>query len=127
MKLEDLAQTPSEPELVVANAREGRGQDFLGLRSPAENVSNRLLNGVTTVTPLIRYLSLRAWIVKRFIDAGGPYDSVVLRKFAAKVEAAITLGNLIVNPDLTGLIGADRWRSETQGCRGFRASLRLCC
>jgi hypothetical protein len=56
--IDQLSLKPEDPQLVVSEAKENRGLDLLGLRAPAEAVANRLLNGVTTVTPAIRYLTI---------------------------------------------------------------------
>jgi hypothetical protein len=69
--IEDVALEPGIAELVESEAKEVSGLDLLGLRAPAEAVANRLMNGVTTVTPAIRYFSVRAWLTLRYLKLGG--------------------------------------------------------
>ena len=71
-KLNDFAHSPGMPELVVSEGKDVSGLDLLGLRAPAEAVANRLMNGVTTVTPTIRYISFRSWLILRYLNLGGP-------------------------------------------------------
>ena len=68
LTLDQLSLKREDPQLVVSEAKENRGLDLLGLRAPAEAIANRLLNGVTTVTPAIRYLSLRSWLILRYLN-----------------------------------------------------------
>lgn len=42
------------------------GLDLTGLRAVAQVISGELLDGISTVTPSVRYLSLRAWIVNAY-------------------------------------------------------------
>lgn len=45
------------PDWVSFEADEIEGLDLLGLRAPVQAIGNELFNGVTTVTPKLRYLS----------------------------------------------------------------------
>ena len=97
---------PPPPQLVTSGAKLVRGLDLLGLRAPVQYIGNELLDGVTTVSPMVRYLGLRAWILRRYAEARLPdsYDS--LQDFAGRVEAAVALGNLAIDRSTTGLVGA---------------------
>lgn len=52
----------SAPRWVEGNATT-TGLDLLALRRPVQVIQGRLLNGITTITPRIRYLSLRTWLI----------------------------------------------------------------
>lgn len=107
MKIEELPTEPGVPELVTSEARPVGGLDLLGLRAPAESFALRQLDGVTTITPTIRYLALRCWLIHRYIDRGGPRDPRAFRNFAAVAEAAVVIGNRLAHDDASGLVGSD--------------------
>src|SRR4030095_8252377 len=98
----------SIPEWVIDPSKPTRGIDLLGLRIQAQRISNSLLDGITTVSPRIRYLSFRAWIIYKYYNLGFPdsWDSFI--NFASKMEAAFVKGNLLVNPNENQLIGSDK-------------------
>lgn len=105
MKLEDIPTTLEPPTLVVTESRDTRGLDLLGLRNAALKVSLKHLNGINTITPTIRYLSLYAWIVKRYYELNDQYDSKAFLRFARKVEAAFVFANILKEPGTTNLVG----------------------
>lgn len=100
-----------EPSWVDSGAGQINGLDLLGLRLPVQNIGNSLLNGVTTITPLVRYLSFRAWIIHAYVQARMPDQLKAFREFASRVEAAIAIGNMLVNPKAVNVIGADAART----------------
>lgn len=104
-KLDDLALKPGIPELLVSDAKNVSGLDLLGLRAPAEAVANRLMNGVTTVTPTIRYFSLRSWLILRYLDLGGHKNWAAFSAFAAQAEAAIAYATELVEDATPGVVG----------------------
>jgi hypothetical protein len=57
------------PEWVSFDAVKTTGLDLLGLRAPVQQISNELFNGVTTITPKLRYLSVISWILWRYSQA----------------------------------------------------------
>jgi hypothetical protein len=79
----------------------------LGLRIPVERIGQTLLESVTTISPTIRYISLRAWIARRYALAKLPNSWKSFRQFAAKVEAAVAIGNLLIDSKTTGLVGPE--------------------
>lgn len=107
MPLPDALPPPSR---VNIGAEPIQGLDLLGLRLPVQAIGNFLLNGVTTVTPSVRYLSLQAWIVFSYASARLPDNWTAFRTFASRVEAAVALGNLLVDPKIVGAIGVDKAR-----------------
>jgi hypothetical protein len=87
-----------------------RGQDLLGLRLPVQIIGNSLLDGITTITPSIRYLTFRAWIAHIYMQARLPDQWSSFREFASHVEAAIAFGNMLINPKAVGVLGRDEAR-----------------
>lgn len=83
------------------------GLDLLGLRLPVQFIGGTLLDGVTTVTPSVRYLSLRSWLIYCYGQSGKADDWQTYTNFAARIESALVLGNLIQDRSIGGLIGAD--------------------
>ncbi len=107
-----IADTRPAPGWVEAGATSVQGIDLLGLRLPVQTIGNWLLNGITSVTPSVRYLSFRCWIARSYMNARLPDRWRAFRAFASQVEAAIVLGNLIQAPRMTGLVGADAARER---------------
>lgn len=95
------------PAWVESRATEIRGLDLLGLRAPAQNLSLGLLDGITTVTPRIRYIALRAWIAKSYVDARLPNEPRAFDAFSSRIETAIALGNVVADRAVTGVVGAN--------------------
>lgn len=84
------------------------GLDLLGLRLPVQFIGGTLLDGVTTVTPSVRYLAFRAWLIHRYGQTGQADDLDTFTAFAARIESALVLGNLTQDRAISGLIGADQ-------------------
>ncbi|MFN7995287.1 MAG: hypothetical protein U0Q18_16890 [Bryobacteraceae bacterium] len=105
LKLEELTLQPEKPELVVSEANDTHGLDLLGLRAPAESVANRLINGVTTVTPTIRYFSFRSWVILRYLKLGGLKSWDAFSRFASKAEATIAYASNLVGDPTAGVVG----------------------
>jgi hypothetical protein len=101
-----LSDAPPAPSWVNSGSEPSRGLDLLGLRLPVQTIGNKLLNGVTTVTPTLRYLSFRAWIAYSFAQSRSPNDPKRFREFALRVEAAIAYGNLLHNLEKLGILGS---------------------
>lgn len=97
--------SPPPPSLVVTPWTGSRGQDLLGLRAPAERIANSLMDGVTTISPLVRYISFRSWIIHRYAALGGPNDRASFYGFAGKCEAALVMGHWVAEAPTTSLIG----------------------
>ena len=108
MELQELPTVPVMPELVVTEGVPTSGIDLLGLRAPAEAVANSLLDGITTVTPTVRYLGVRAWTIFRYQQLKGLDDHKEFMKFVHKVESAIVFANLLNDSSIPGLVGPGR-------------------
>lgn len=101
-----IAKTVGTPEWIDSGAVLTNGLDLLGLRLPVQTIGGSLLDGVTTVTPSVRYLGFRAWLIYRYGE--GHFDSwQAFTDFSACAECALVLGNLAQERSLNGLIGAD--------------------
>ena len=60
------------PDWISFEADKTEGLDLLGLRAPVQHIGNQRFDGVTTVTPKLRYLSVLTWIVWRYSQARLP-------------------------------------------------------
>lgn len=113
-----IAERRPVPDWVDSGAASIQGLDLLGLRLPVQAIGNSLLDGVTTITPTIRYVSFRAWIACSFFNSGAADNWKEFLAFAGAAEAAIAYAGLIRNPKVTGLVGSDGARRELQGESG---------
>jgi hypothetical protein len=102
-----IAGTLEAPSWVSSGAVITGGLDLLGLRLPVQFIGGTLLDGVTTVTPSVRYMAFRAWLIHRYGQNGLPDSWQRFTEFSARVECALVLGNLIQDRAIDGLIGAD--------------------
>lgn len=103
-----FAKDLQAPEWISSGAVVTGGLDLLGLRLPVQTIGGSLLDGVTTVTPSIRYLAFRAWLIYRYRLSGRADDWQTFTQFASRVESALVLGNLIEDPSISGLIGSEQ-------------------
>jgi hypothetical protein len=101
-----MLQAPP-PQWVDCGKTNDRGLDLLGLRSPVQKIGNSFLDGVTTITPVIRYLSFRALASYCYVQARLPNNWKTFRNYAESMEAAIAYGNLLVGVKAKGLLGTD--------------------
>ncbi len=93
---------------VSDNTKISDGLDLLGLRLPNLTISNYLLSGITTITPTVRYFSLRAWIIQFYNNFILNKNKITISNFAAKVESVVVLANLYKKPGMSGLIGYNK-------------------
>ena len=107
-----LPTQPPAPSWVELGALPNRGLDLTGLRLPVQAIGNELLDGITTITPSVRYVSFYSWIVLSYLSARRPDNWQSFREFAEQVETAIALGNIL-------------WDSQVVGLVGFRGASRL--
>ncbi len=103
----DIAKSLQPPDWISSGAVITGGLDLLGLRLPVQFIGGTLLDGVTTVTPSVRYLALRAWLILRYGQTGKADSWQAFTDFAARIESALVLSNLVHAPSLSGLIGSE--------------------
>lgn len=96
------------PSWVSTGAVIAEGLDLLGLRQPVQAIGGNLLDGVTSVTPTIRYLSFSCWLLYRYAEARLPDTYKDFSVFAQRAEAALVMGNLLANGRVGGLVGPIR-------------------
>ena len=101
-----LPDSPPPPDWVELGAKPNRGLDLTGLRLPVQSIGNDLLNGITTITPSVRYVSFYSWIALSYLNARQPDNWGAFRSFAEPVETAIAIGNMLRNRQVTGVVGA---------------------
>lgn len=97
--------TPA-PDWVSFEAVKTGGLDLLGLRAPVQALGNGLFDGVTTVTPKLRYMSVISWIVWRYAQARLPAERSSFFEFAAAQEAAFVMANRSTSRSIIQLVGA---------------------
>jgi len=102
-----IAKMIERPEWVDSGSVLTDGLDLLGLRLPVQTIGGTLLDGVTTVTPSIRYIAFRAWLIYRYGESHRPDSGRDFAEFSSYAECALVLANLSQNRSITGLIGAD--------------------
>ena len=83
------------------------GLDLLGLRLPVQTIGGALLDGVTTVTPAVRYIALRAWMIQQYRSHALPDDPRAFTRYAAELECVVVMGSLLQDRSIQRLIGAD--------------------
>ena len=99
-----------DPKWVYSGANPVHGLDLLGLRLPVQVLGNALFDGVTTITPSVRYLSVLCWTIHVYGNARRPDSWEDFTEFAARVEAAVAVGNMLVEDTIVGIIGATEAR-----------------
>ena len=108
----DYDLSPSAPGWVDFAPNSAQGQDLLGLRFPVQAIGLSLLNAVTTISPKVRYLSFRTFIANAYRTAPDPPpDSYsAFMSFAVPAETAFALGNTLVEPEATNIVGINKAR-----------------
>src|SRR5690242_2014700 len=100
------------PDWVSFEADKTVGLDLLGLRAPVQALGNELFDGVTTVTPRLRYMSVISWAVWRYAQARLPEDRSSFFEFTAAQESAFVMANRSKNRSLIQLVGAKKANEE---------------
>lgn len=113
------------PDWVSFEADKTGGLDLLGLRAPVEVLGNRLFDGVTTVTPRLRYMSLICWIIWRYAQAKLPDERSSFFDFAALQESAFVMANRSRSRLVTKLVGSVEADRELDRGRKTLALKRL--
>jgi hypothetical protein len=108
--LPDLGHQIPAPSWLDPIDSKNRGLDLLGLRLPVQSIGNSMMNGITTITPAVRYFSLRSWLIWSYVRARRSDDWTEFRDYAAKAEACIAIGNILAETDALGLVGPEEAR-----------------
>lgn len=96
------------PDWISFEADKTEGLDLLGLRAPVQQISNDRFDGVTTVTPKLRYLSVLTWIVWRYSRARLPDAWKPFERFIEAQEAMIVLANRLKSRQIGALVGVTK-------------------
>jgi hypothetical protein len=96
------------PDRITFDANKTQGLDLLGLRAPVQAIGNELLNGLTSVTPKLRYLSVLSWVIWRYAEARLPDDWTAFREFAAAQEAVIVMAKVLRDRTTLNLVGVGK-------------------
>jgi len=99
---------PPVPEWITFDTPKTQGLDLLGLRAPVQAIGNELLNGLTSVTPKLRYLSVLCWVIWRYAEARLLDDWTAFREFAAAQEAVIVMANVLHDSTTLNLVGVGK-------------------
>jgi hypothetical protein len=102
------------PDWITFDASKTQGLDLLGLRGPVQQIGNGLLNGLTSVTPKLRYLSVLSWIVWRYAEARLPDDDNAFTEFAA-AQARAGVAAPVASPPTRWKKRPRRWRCRPVG------------
>ena len=70
-----------------------------------QRIGNDLFDGITTVTPKVRYLSVLTWITQRYTEARLPNGWSPFSRFAEAQEAMIVLANRMQSKTILNLVG----------------------
>lgn len=100
------------PAWVTFDAEEPTGLDLLGLRAPVQAIGNELMDGLTTVTPKPRYLSVLSWAIARYLVSGLPKRWQEFRQFVAAQEAALVMANVVRERSTQRLVGVQEARDR---------------
>lgn len=103
-----MSFNPPPPTWLSENDALSAGQDFMALRNPANRIGYVAMNGLTSVTPRVRYLSFREWMLATWWRMRGEDRRGAFTDFAQRVEAAIVLANLRAGVSIGGLIGSEK-------------------
>lgn len=100
------------------------GEDQLSIKYVAVNISNELLNGITTITPRARYWSFYTWVLYDFIfNSKMERTSGNFKKYLKRQEWFFILANIayeekygIEMPYIQGItVGKEIWESNISG------------
>ena len=98
-----------------------KGLDILGYRAADQSIEEALVNGITTISQRIRYLSHLTWLLSDYYEELS-YDSEEVStadwegfcRRAMRLEFITLASTLIRDPKQTGLLGAQLYRDEIQ-------------
>ena len=104
------------PDWISFEAEKTEGLDLLGLRAPVQRIGNQLFNGVTTVTPKVRYLSVLVWIVWRYFRIAPAQQLEVVHFIRGGTGSHDRHGK----PSQEPIHSESGWRYQSRQALGFR-------
>ena len=104
--MHDGLKNISYPEWVTDDAKIVGGLDLLGLRNVAQTISNHCLNGITTISPQVRYLGIRSWFIHLYEKCGLGDSYSPFLDFCSKIESAVAIGSILYKPNIVGVVGS---------------------
>ena len=104
--MHDGLKNISYPEWVTDDAKIVGGLDLLGLRNVAQTISNHCLNGITTISPQVRYLGIRSWFIHLYEKCGLADSYSPFLDFCSKIESAVAIGSILYKPNIVGVVGS---------------------
>jgi len=104
----DGSESPTIPQWLDEIPIKERGLDLLGLRNSVLSIGNVFLSGVTTITPAVRNLSYRCWMIWIYAQWNLPANQVSWKSFRERVESAFALSNIMVDRSVSGVIGSQK-------------------
>jgi hypothetical protein len=113
------------PEWIEPGDGMGRQIDLTGMRLSAQSSENLLLDGITTITPRLRYLAFRAWVIWRYWHGRQPDRWKTFIEFAARQEAALALGLAANDYRGTTIVGISEARKLIEGGKSRLPITRL--
>jgi len=103
------------PAWIETGSGDGRQIDLTGMRLSPQSLEADILDGITTITPLPRYLTFRSWIVFRYWQARQPDRWRDFITFAARQESALSLGLAELGYEGGNIVGIDPARAAVRG------------
>jgi hypothetical protein len=114
------------PEWIEPGDGMGRQIDLTGMRLSAQSSEDRLLDGITTNTPRLRYLTFRAWIISRYWHGKQPDRWESFIEFAARQEAALAMDLAANDYRGTTIVGISEARKLIDSGKSRLPITRLC-
>tara|TARA_Y100001970_G_C14209403_1_gene846018 strand:+ start:89 stop:1735 length:1647 start_codon:yes stop_codon:yes gene_type:complete len=121
----DGTKNISLPKWAIDETNVVGGLDLLGLRNAAQTISNHCLNGITTISPEIRYLGIRSWFIKMYEKCGLPDNYSPFLDFSSKLEGAVAIGTILNKPNILGVVGGTLAKEIIDGSNNTINVIRL--
>jgi len=102
----DGVKNISLPKWAIDETNRVVGLDLLGLRNVAQTISNHCLNGITTISPQVRYICIRSWFIHIYEKCGLADNYSTFLDFISKIESAVAIGSILYKPNIVGVVGS---------------------
>ena len=104
--MHDGIKNISLPKWAIDETNTAGGLDLLGLRNVAQTISNHCLNGITTISPQVRYLGIRSWFIQIYEKCGLADSYSPFLDFTSKIESTVAIGTILYKPNIVGVVGS---------------------